>query len=539
MTPDYIIVGAGSAGCVLANRLSENGRHNVMLLEAGGDDRRFWIQVPAGYGKTFYDSRVNWMYLTEPDPGIAGRQSYWPRGKVLGGSSSINAMVYVRGQAEDYDDWEHAGNPGWGWEDVLPLFRKMETHPLGASHYHGADGPLHICDPEPDQHPLVSEFIRAGGEAGLPHNRDFNGESQEGVGRYHLTIRNAMRHSAARAYLHPARNRRNLQVVTGTHVTRVLLEGKRAVGVEILRGDKIESIRAGREVILAAGAINSPQLLLLSGVGNARELGALGIPIVHDNPAVGRNLQDHYGVDHYYRSTRSTLNNVLYPWHGKLWAGIRYLLARRGPLGISLNQGGGFFRTRPELDRPNMQIYFQPLSYLKAPPGTRPLMNPDPYPAFMIGVSQCRPTSRGSLRLRSTNPLDPPEIRPNYLDTERDVGETLEGVRFLRTLSQTPTMRRLVAEEIEPGPDVRDEDGLLAHIRNRGGSVFHPCGTCRMGPDDGGNVVDHSLRVHGTANLRVVDASIFPAIPSGNTNAPAVMVGEKASAVMLNDAETR
>ncbi len=533
MTYDFIIVGGGSAGCVLANRLTESGRHKVLLLEAGGDDRRFWIQVPVGYGRTFYDSRVNWMYLTEPDPATGGRQSYWPRGKVLGGSSSINAMVYIRGQAQDYDDWARLGSPGWSWQDVLPLFRKMENHPLGETRHHGATGPLHICDPCSDLHPLCTEFIQAGKEAGLPYNPDFNSEIQEGVGYYHLTIRNAVRMSAARAYLRPARGRRNLVVITNAHATRVLFEGTRAVGVEYERNHQTHKVLAGREIILCAGAINSPQLLMLSGVGNDRELRSLDIDVIHGNPAVGRNLQDHYGIDHLYRSKQPTLNNQLYPWWGKLWAGMKYVLARRGPLGISLNQGGGFFRTRDELTRPNMQLYFSPLSYLKAPPGTRPLMNPDPYAAFALGVSQCRPTSRGYLRLRSSNPAEHPEIRPNYLDTDIDLNETLEGVRFLRTLSQTPTMKNLVAYEMEPGIDVQDDDGLIEHVRNRGTSVFHPVSTCRMGPDDGENVVDHRLKVHGVSNLRVADASIFPTIPSGNTNAPAMMVGEKASELIL------
>ncbi len=533
---DYIVVGAGSAGAVLANRLTASGRYKVLLLEAGGDDRRFWLQVPIGYGKSFYDAAVNWMYMTEPVETAGGRASYWPRGKVLGGSSSINAMVYVRGQAEDYEDWRAAGNPGWGWDDVLPAFKRLESHAWGESAFHGGSGPLHIEVPSRDLHPTCARYIEACEEAGLAYNHDFNGDAQEGVGTYHITVRNGLRMSAARAYLWPARNRGNLEIETHAHVSRLLFEGTRAVGVEYTRNGKARIARAGGEVILSAGAVNSPQLLLQSGVGPAAELSALGIDVVHDSPAVGHHLQDHYGVDHVYRSVVPTLNNQLYPWWGKLWAGMKYILARRGPLALSLNQGGGFFRTRPALTRPNMQLYFSPLSYLKAPPGVRPLMNPDPYPAFQIGISQCRPTSRGYLRLKSPDPLTPPEIQPNYLSTAFDLQENLEAVKFLRTLAGTPTMKSLIDLEIEPGPDAVDDNALTAHFRERGGTVFHPSCTCRMGPDPRENVVDAALKVHGLEGIRVADASIFPTLTSGNTNAPSIMVGEKASEIVLGAA---
>ncbi len=532
---DFVIVGAGSAGCVLAERLSAGGRHQVLLLEAGGSDRRFWIRVPVGYGRTFYDPRVNWMYHTEAVPGADHRISYWPRGKVLGGSSAINAMVYIRGQAEDYDAWAAAGNPGWGWDDVLPLFRRMESHPLGEGPYHGGSGPLHVSDPQSDLHPLCESFLAAAGELGLEPNPDFNGARQEGVGRYHITTRGGTRMSAARAYLHRARGRENLTVVTGAHAARILFDGARASGVEYLADGERLCCRASREVIVSAGAINSPQLLMLSGIGPAETLREYGIDIVSANPAVGGNLQDHYGIDHFYESTVPTLNNRLRPWWGKLLAGLEYLALRRGPLAISLNQAGGFFRTRPDLPRPNMQLYFSPLSYLKAPPGTRPLMNPDPYPGFMLGICQCRPTSRGYLTLAGADPRIPPRIQPNYLATEHDIAENLEGVRFLRRLSRTRALGDLIRREIEPGIEVDDDAGLAQHIRARGSSVFHPVSTCRMGPDDGHNVVDHRLRVYGVDGLRVADASIFPTMPSGNTNAAAIMVGEKASDLIRAD----
>lgn len=530
---DYVIVGGGSAGCVLAARLSASGRSRVLLLEAGPDDRRFWIQVPIGYGRSFYDRRVNWMYMTEPVAELAGRPGYWPRGKVLGGSSSINAMVYVRGQAEDFEGWKAAGNHGWGWDDILPLYRRMESHAWGASAWHGGDGPLHVQAPSDELHPVCQDFLRACDEAGLPRNPDFNGERQEGAGTYHITVRDGLRMSAARAYLWPARRRPNLRIVTGAEATRILVEDRRAVGVEYRRNGRLETARAAAEVILSAGAVNSPKLMLLSGLGPARELKAFGIEPVVDLPAVGRNLQDHLDVGLFYRSTVPTLNDQLHPWWGKLWAGFRYVTVRRGPLALSLNQAGGFFRSRPGLSRPNMQLYFSPLSYRTAPPGTRPLMNPDPYAAFNMSVSPCRPTSRGCLRLRSAEPGDPPEINPAYLATDHDVQEVIEGLRFLQRLADTPTMRALIAAEAGPRPAADDDESLLAFARAHGVTVFHPVGSCRMGPSATTCVVDPSLRVHGIERLRVADASIFPTLTSGNTNAPAIVTGEKASDLIL------
>ncbi len=537
-TYDFIIVGAGSAGCVLANRLTENGKYRVLLLEAGGDDRRFWLRVPIGYGRTFYDPRYNWMYQTEASPGAAGRASYWPRGKVLGGSSSINAMVYIRGQAEDYDDWAKAGNPGWSWQDVLPFFRRIETHPLGEDQYHGAFGPLRINDPSDQIHPVSRAFISAGIEAGFAHNTDFNGKSQEGVGVYHTTICDARRASASTAFLRPALSRPNLQIVTHAQVKKLLTQGRRVTGIEYTQGRDVHRAIAKKETILSAGAINSPQILMLSGIGPGSDLQDFGIDVIHDSPAVGKNLQDHYGFDHYYRSKVPTLNNDLSPTTGKLLAGLQYILKGRGPLAMSINQAGGFVKGHPDCSRPNLQLYFSPLSYLKAPPGVRPLMSPDPNAAFMMGISQCHPTSYGHLTLNPGDPTGAPKIFPNYLDTQLDVDEMLEGARLLRRISQTPTMRNLIESEIEPGIDVTTDDGLVGHIRQRGGTVYHPVSTCRMGPDDGTNVVDAQLKVYGVDGLRVADASVFPTIPSGNTNAPAMMVGDRASDLILSTYET-
>lgn len=533
---DYVIVGAGSAGCVLANRLTADGRHKVLLLEAGGSDHRFWLQVPIGYGKSFYDPRVNWMYRTEPDAGLAGRQGYWPRGKVLGGSSSINAMVFIRGQHEDFEQWRTQGNPGWGWDDVLPYFRKMEHCTRGPSVWRGGDGPLTVTDVSNDLHPLCRTFLRAGSELGLPYNLDFNGATQEGVGLYEITTRDGRRMSTARAYLHPARRRSNLRVETHARMTHIAFEGTRAAGVAYTRDGAARTVRAAREIILCAGAINTPLLLQHSGVGPAAHLQALGVPVLLDSPAVGWHLQDHLCIDHLYRSRVPTLNQELGSWRARLWAGLRYLAARRGPLALSVNQGGGFVRSRPDLDRPNLQLYFSPVSYTRAPPGKRPLLHPDPFPGFLLSAQPCRPGSRGYVQIRSADPFDSPVIVPNSLATGQDLEELVEGSLYLRRLAATPAFAAVIAEELQPGVAVQSRAELVADIRLRASSVFHPVGTCRMGPDPRESVVDCTLKVHGIAGLRVIDASVFPAITSGNTNAPAIMVGEKGADLVLAEA---
>ena len=533
---DYIVVGAGSAGCVLANRLTENGRHKVLLLEAGGSDSRFFLRMPIGYGMSFYNPQVNWMYRTGPEASLAGRQGYWPRGKVLGGSSTINAMVFVRGQREDFDGWKALGNPGWGWDDVLPYFRKMEDSARGPNAWRGRGGPLAITDVSRDLHPLCATWLRAGAELGLPRNDDFNGATQEGVGLYEITTRKGRRESAATAYLDPARGRANLAIETGAQVTRIGFDGTRAAGVTYVQDGTIRSARAAREVILCAGAINSPLLLQHSGIGPAAHLQAHGIPVVRDHPAVGQHMQDHLCIDHLYRSRVPTLNEVLRPWHGKLWAGLRYVAARRGPLALSVNQGGGFVRSRPGLDRPNMQLYFSPVSYTRAPAGKRPLMSPDPFPGFLLSAQPCRPTSRGFVQVRSADPFDAPVIVPNSLATAHDIEELLEGALLLRRLAATPAFAAVIAEEMKPGRAAQSRDELIDDIRRRASTVFHPVSTCRMGPDPQESVVDHTLRVHGIGGLRVIDASVFPAVTSGNTNAPAIMVGEKGADLVLADA---
>ena len=490
--------------------------------------------MPIGYGKTYYDKSVNWAYQTEPDEGLGGRTSYWPRGKVLGGSSSINAMVYIRGHPGDFDDWEAMGNAGWGWKDVLPYFKKAETNDQGGNEWRGGDGPLHVATLDRDLHPLCQNFIRAGEECGLKYSPDFNGADPEGIGLYQNTSKGGLRTSAARAYLDPAKKRSNLSVVTHAHTTRIMFDGKKATGVEYLRHGKKVQAKAAREVILSAGSVNSPQLLQLSGVGPADLLKQHGVDVVHHLAGVGQNLQDHLCITNHYRSKVPTLNDQLRPLWGKIWHGMNYILRRRGPLSLGVNQGGGFFKTRSDLERPNMQLYFSPVSYTKAPAGKRALLKPDPFPGFLIGTQPTRPTSRGHLEIRSSNPLDAPAIHPNYLSTNHDVSEMVEGQRFMRKLIAAPSFAEITEAETELGPDVRSDDEIVAFVREAADTVYHPVSTCRMGADPNVDVVDANLRVHGLNNLRVVDASIFPAVTSGNTNAPTIMVAEKAADIVLN-----
>ncbi len=535
---DFIIVGAGSAGCVLANRLSASGKFKVLLLEAGGSDLNFWIWMPIGYGKTFYKPSVNWMYETEPNPELNNRVSYWPRGKVMGGSSSINAMVYVRGQPQDFDQWRDMGNPGWGWSDVLPYFKKSECNDRGADDFRGGSGPVHVATLDKFLHPLCQTFITAGEQVQIPHNPDFNAGSQEGIGTYQNTAKDGLRMSTARAYIGPASRRKNLRVEKNALATRILFEDGRAVGVAYRQRGQDKRALASCEVIVSSGAINSPHLLQLSGIGPAALLKSKGIDVVCDSSGVGQNLQDHLGLDFLYRSRVPTLNDQLHSWRGKLWQGLRYVLTRGGPLSLGVNQGGGFVRSRPGLSRPNMQLFFSPVSYTKAPPGKRPLMNPDPFSGFLLGMQPMHPTSRGHLVIKSADPSVPPEIHPNYLSTDLDKQEMIEGSKLLRKLAAAPAFADVIESEIAPGVDVQSDEAFLEDIRQRVGTVFHPIGTCHMGPDARSAVVDAELRVHGVGGLRVIDASVFPTLTSGNTNAPAIMVGEKGADMILSSYAT-
>ncbi len=530
---DFVIVGAGSAGCVLAERLSANGRFSVLVLEAGGSDLRFYIQMPLGYGKTFYDPAVNWLYAAEPDPGLNGQRDHWPRGKVLGGSSSINAMVYIRGPREDYEAWEAAGNVGWGWEDVLRCYRAMEDNEGGANEFRGIGGPLHMRSGPADFHKLYANFVAASSMAGLPLNEDFNGASQEGVGAYQFTIKNGRRVSAARAFLHPAMKRKNFSVVTHAQVTRVLFDGTRATGVEYVQHGETKRAAAGREVILSGGAINSVQLLQLSGIGPAAHLKKHGVGVLRDNPNVGRHMQDHVGLNYTYRMKVPTLNDELRPWWGKLIVGARYLLLRSGPLSLSVNQGGGFFRTSEKHKLPNMQLYMQAFSTLLPRAGERPVLSPDPFSGFSLGLSNCRPSSRGFIEIQSADPLQHPRIVANAYATDSDVSEMLDAVKFIRKIARQKPLADVIAEELRPGPSCVSDADLIADFRQRSGTVYHPSCTCRMGPDAAASVVDPHLRVHGIQNLRVCDASTFPSLIAGNTNAPSMMMGWRGAEIIL------
>ncbi|HLB16716.1 MAG TPA: choline dehydrogenase [Burkholderiales bacterium] len=526
---DYIVVGAGSAGCVLANRLSANGRHRVLLLEAGPRDRSIWIHLPIGYGKTMFHPVYNWGFYTDPEPNLNDRRVYWPRGRGLGGSSSINGLIYVRGQPEDYDRWEALGNPGWGWKDVLPYFIRCEGNSRGASEFHGADGPL-ACSDIGEKHELMEAIIRAANELGIPATDDFNGARQEGVGYYQLFTRNGWRSSSATAYLRPAHGRPNLRVETDAHVVKILFEGTRAVGARYRKKGNDVEVRAVREVILSAGALQSPQLLQLSGVGPADLLSSFGIPIVADLPGVGENVQDHLQLRVMYKCTRPiTTNDDLRIWWRKLGIGARWILNRKGPLAIGINQGGLFTQVLPGSKTPDVQFHFATLSADLA--GAKP----HPWPGFTMSVCQLRPESRGTVRIRSTDPFEPTAIRPNYLATELDRRCAVAGVKLARALAATDALRPYVAEEYRPGVQARTDQELLEFARNYGATIFHPCGTCKMG-DDPMAVVDERLRVRGLAGLRVVDCSIMPTLTSGNTHAPAVMIAEKASDRILEDA---
>jgi len=534
-TFDYIVVGSGSAGSVVAERLSASGRHSVLVLEAGGTDRRFFVQMPLGYGKTFFDPEVNWNYAAEPDPGLAGNKDHWPRGKILGGSSSINAMVWIRGAAEDFDAWRDAGNPGWGFGDLLPAFKAIEDNQAGSTDLRGTGGPIHVTDNRKNVHPLTHRFLAAGQQAGLPLNQDFNGEAQEGVGVYQITTKDGRRMSAARGFLRPAMKRPNVRIETDALVTKVLFEGKRAIGVEYLQNGAKKTARAGREVILSGGSVNTPQLLQLSGIGPATLLGEFGIPVLHVNEHVGRNLQDHQGINYTWKARVPTLNQVLRPWWGKLLVGMQYLALRTGPLSMSMNQGGGFFRSDPSRARPNMQLYFQVFSTVLPKAGERPILSPDPFPGFSIGLSNCRPSSRGEILIRSADPTVHPRITVNAYSTEGDVSEMLDAVKFLRRIAAQAPMSDIIAEEVLPGPSITSDADLIQDFRRRSGTVYHPVSTCRMGPDATTSVVDPRLRVHGISGLRVIDASIFPDNITGNTNAAAIMTGWKGAELVLED----
>lgn len=532
---DYIIIGAGSAGCVLADRLSASGRDRVLLIEAGGSDRKFWIKIPLGYGFTFSDSNMNWGYTTQSDRGLNGRSLYWPRGKVIGGSGSINAMAYVRGLPHDFDDWEAAGATGWNWNNVEQAYDQLETNDefnaAGIKQLRGK-GPLCVTDLSDQMHPFSRRFLQAAEDIGWPLLDSMNGTQKEGLAYYRSNVRNGFRHSPADAFLRPALKRQNLKIITHAQVTRLQAQNGRMSRVHYRIDGQSKVAKANCEVILSAGAINSPQLLQLSGIGPTCLLKAHGIDVQLELDQVGKGLQDHLAVTHYFTASEATLNQRLGNWPGRMLAGIQYLLTRRGPLSVPVNQVGGFVRSSEQLTAPNVQIFCNPASY-SVPASGKPVI--DREPGYLLSAQPCRPTSRGEVFIASADPLQAPLINPNSLHTAVDQQAAIQASLLIRKLMNSPTLARVTLDHKQPDIAAMNEDELLENFRNRASTVFHPTCTCRMGRSQADSVVDSRLRVHGIQGLRVVDASAFPSITSGNTNAPTLMLALRAAQMILQD----
>jgi choline dehydrogenase len=527
---DYIVVGAGSAGCVLARRLSDDPAIRVLLLEAGPPAQGFWVQAPAGMAKLFKNPRYNWGYFTDQIPTLCDRTLYWPRGKALGGSSTINGLVYVRGNRGDFDHWASLGNPGWGWYDVLPHFKAIENYGAAADPLQGSTGALVVSDPA-IKHPTAVDFIESASRVGIPKIQSFNGTEPEGVGFLQANIKNGIRQSSYDAFLKPVSGRSNLTIETGVHVVRVVTENRRAIGVDLLQGNEKRFVAASREVIVSAGALNSPKVLMLSGIGDGEELQRHGIATILHLPGVGKNLQDHFVARIQAVVTpESSYNRSLNGW--RMYAeGMRYLATRGGYLALASSMAGAFVKSAPELEYSDLEISFRPMTFTHQANGKVTIDNID---AVGASVYNTRPTSRGQVLLRSPNPLDAPRFQPNFLSHSDDVHAMVSGVRKLREIYATKPLAGRVVSELIPGKEVATDGQLLDYLRREGHCAFHPAGSCKMG-NDAMSVVDARLKVRGIEGLRVADASIMPTVTSGNTNAPSIMIGEKAAEIIRTD----